>query len=183
MLEKRLQDEKNLKRLQRISTASEMLKERYDELDYLIKMQSNEKIEEQFCVTALVEQRVHFLQRLYPNFEIHLALENLQIRGDKKGLSKVIDNIVDNGVKYSQNSKTLEIKLQNRLLSIQDFGKGMDEVELLHIFDKYYQSDKNMQGFGIGLNMVKRYCDTNNIELRFVSKPNIGTTVKLNFKN
>ena len=183
MLTKTLEDEKSLKRLRRINLACEMLKERYDELEYMIKMQSKHDIKETFFVNELIEQRVAFLQRLYPNIKMNVELETLEIKTDKKGLAKVIDNIVDNGVKYSQNSQLLEIKLKNSLLSIQDFGKGMDEVELLHIFDKYYQSDKNMQGFGIGLNMVKRYCDTNKIQLSFISEPNSGTKVKLNLKN
>jgi signal transduction histidine kinase len=39
-----------------------------------------------------------------------------------------------------------------------------------------------MKGFGIGLGMVKRFCDANAISLKFRSKPNIGTTVILKFK-
>ncbi len=39
-----------------------------------------------------------------------------------------------------------------------------------------------MQGFGIGLSMVKRFCDSNNILLNFKSKPDAGTTVILKFK-
>lgn len=183
MLEKTLEDDKSLKRIGRINGACDMLKERYNELEYMINMQSKNNVKESFLVHDLMRERVAFLQRIYPNIKITMQLDNLEIYGDRKGLAKVIDNIVDNGVKYSQNSKIIEIKLCERLLSIKDYGKGMDEVELLHIFDKYYQSDKNMQGFGIGLNMVKRYCDTNSIELSFMSKPDFGTTVKLNFKN
>ncbi len=58
----------------------------------------------------------------------------------------------------------------------------MDEVELLQIFDAYYQSNENMKGFGIGLSMVKRFCDTNDIQLNFKSKKDEGTTVLLQFK-
>ena len=183
MLEKTFEDAKSLKRIGRINSACEMLKERYNELEYMINMQSKQDVKEHFSLKDLVVKRVAFLQSIYPNIEIVARLEDLQIYGDAKGLAKVIDNLVDNGVKYSQNSSRLEITLENKILSIQDFGKGMDEVELLHIFDRYYQSDKNMQGFGIGLNMVKRYCDTNNIALRFHSKVGFGTRVELNFKN
>ena len=183
MLEKTFEDAKSLKRIGRINSACEMLKERYNELEYMINMQSKKDVKEHFSLKELVVKRVAFLQSIYPNIEIVARLEDLQIYGDAKGLAKVIDNLVDNGVKYSQNSSRLEITLENKILSIQDFGKGMDEVELLHIFDRYYQSDKNMQGFGIGLNMVKRYCDTNNIALRFHSKVGFGTRVELNFKN
>jgi len=59
----------------------------------------------------------------------------------------------------------------------------MDEVELLKIFDNYYQSNSTVQGFGIGLSMVKRFCDKHNIELHFDSQVNRGTTVSLKFKD
>lgn len=182
MLERSVEDEKSLKRLGRINSACEMLKERYNELEYMIKMQSREDVHEKFFVDDLVKERVDFLSVIYPHINFNLSLESLEIVNDKKGLAKVIDNIVDNGVKYSANSKNIDINIKNNNLFIQDYGIGMDEVELLKIFDTYYQSNTTMQGFGIGLNMVKRFCDKNAIELRFESKPNSGTKVELEFK-
>lgn len=182
MLKKNMQNEKDLKRMSRIENACKMLQQRYNELDYMIKTQSLQEIKEEFDLKELVEQRVDFLKSVYPHVTFELELQSTLITTDKIGLSKVIDNIIDNGVKYSHKINTLTIKLQNFTLHIQDYGCGMDEVELLHIFDTYYQSNKNMQGFGIGLSMVKRFCDMQNIKLNFKSTPNIGTTVLLNFK-
>jgi len=182
MLSRNIEDEKILKRISRINNACLMLQERYNELDYLIKMQSQEDVKERFSLDELIRSRVDFLQKLYPHMEFHVKLSSMELYGDKKGLAKVIDNLIDNGVKYSHDSKKIDITLQSGELSIQDYGIGMDEVELLHIFDKYYQSDSEMQGFGIGLNLVKRYCDKNKIELNFESSKNIGTIVKLKFK-
>jgi signal transduction histidine kinase len=182
MLKKSINDEKSLKRIKRIESACDMLKQRYDELDYMIKMQSKQEIKEKFFVDELLRQRVVFLKRIYPHMNFNVDLTTLEIVNDKTGLSKVIDNIIDNGVKYSGSSKNIDIKIENSTLVISDYGIGMDEVELLKIFDNYYQSNKNMQGFGIGLSMVKRFCDKNDIELSFKSSPNVGTTVELKFK-
>ncbi len=182
MLSKNFDDEKSQKRLKRIDSACEMLKERYNELEYMIKMQSREDVKESFSLNTLLEQRVAFLTHLYPHIDFNLNLENFEITNDKTGLTKVIDNIIDNGVKYSQNSTLITIRLNAGTLEIQDYGVGMDEVELLQIFDNYYQANDNMQGFGIGLSMVKRFCDRNNINLSFKSSPNSGTTVLLKFK-
>jgi len=182
LLSKNCDDEKILKRIGRIDSACIMLKERYNELDYLIKMQTNQNIKEDFFVDKLVEQRVAFVKKIYPQMNFSLSLEEMHIFGDKKGLSKVIDNIIDNGVKYSDTSKNIDIEVKNSSITIKDYGLGMDEVELIRIFDNYYQSNKNMQGFGIGLNLVKRFCERNNIELIFESSKNIGTTVQLKFK-
>ena len=182
LLSKSADDEKTRKRIARIETACEMLKERYNELDYLIKMQTNQEIKEHFYVDEILKQRVAFVQKIYPQMNFNLSLEKMQIFGDKKGLMKVIDNIIDNGVKYSGNSTKIDITLKNDTVTIQDHGVGMDEMELVQVFDNYYQSNKNMQGFGIGLNLVKRYCDKNNIDLILESTKSIGTTVQLKFK-
>jgi len=183
MLSKNYVDEKSLKRLGRIENACDMLQERYNELDYMIKMQSREDVRENFFLDAVVQERVDFLSKIYPDINFHLELEPLQLLSDKKGLAKVIDNIVDNGVKYSGNSKNIDINIINKSIYIQDYGIGMDEVELLKIFDNYYQTNASMQGFGIGLSMVKRFCDKNMIDLNFQSKKNSGTRVELKFKN
>ena len=182
MLSKSFDDEKSQKRLKRIDSACEMLKQRYNELEYMIKMQSKQSIQESFLLNELIEERVTFLKNIYPNINFKLKLEKSELTSDKTGLSKVIDNIIDNGVKYSQNSNVIDIRLNAATLEIQDYGLGMDEVELLQIFDNYYQANNSMQGFGIGLSMVKRFCDTNNINLSFKSLPNSGTTVILKFK-
>ena len=139
-------------------------------------------IKEDINLDELVKQRVEFLNSIYSHIEFNLKLQKTKIIGDRIGLSKVIDNIIDNGVKYSPNSNKIDIKLTNQILYIQDYGCGMDEVELVRIFDNYYQSDESMRGFGIGLGMVKRFCDNQGIRLSFISKPNTGTTVLLKFK-
>jgi len=181
MLRKILNDEKSKKRIERIDSACDMLKQRYNELEYMIKMQSKQSIEENFSLDELIGERVSFLKSIYPHINFNLNLSELAIINDKTGLSKVIDNIIDNGVKYSQNSTDIDIRLNDLTLEIQDYGLGMDEVELLHIYDTYYQANDNMQGFGIGLSMVKRFCDKNSIDLNFKSSPNNGTTVILKF--
>ena len=183
LLKKNNQDEKSLKRISRIESACEMLRSRYNELDYMIKTQSRQELNEEIELKSLVEKRVEFLQSIYPHISFNLELKETLIFNDLIGISKVIDNIIDNGVKYSKISTTIDIRLQNHTLEVEDYGCGMDEVELLKIFDNYYQSNENMQGFGIGLSMVKRFCDTNSIQLSFKSKIDEGTTVLLKFKN
>ncbi len=183
MLKKNIQSEKDLKRVHRIEIACSMLQERYNELDYMIKKQSLCEIKESFELDILIRERVEFLNGVYPHVEFNLLLNSVQITCDKKGLSKVIDNLIDNGVKYSPNSNRCDLKLIEYKLYIQDYGCGMDEVELVQIFDNYYQADNNMHGFGIGLSMVKRFCDTQDIQLNFKSKVDYGTTAILTFKD
>jgi len=182
MLKKKITDEKNARRLKRIEEATQMLKQRYEELDYLIKSQTSLQIKEEFSITELLQNRVSFLQNIYPNNEIVLECEDERLIGDPRGLAKVIDNLVDNSVKYSPKNSKIILRYKQKKLQIIDEGKGIDEVELVRIFDSYYQEDAAAKGFGIGLSLVKRYCDKNDIDLTIDSTVAKGTTVELQFK-
>lgn len=179
MLRKSHTDEKSLKRLERIELAASMLKQRYDELDYMIKKQIEKEQIERFDIAELIEERRMFLQELYPNVSWQIELEPTEVLLDRIGLAKVIDNLVDNGVKYSPKNPELAIRLYDKNLSVCDKGQGMDELELMHIFDRYYQNDATMAGYGIGLGLVKRYCDRHHIGLHVESRPAEGTCIQL----
>lgn len=182
MLRKTHTDEKSLKRLERIEVASEMLKERYNELDYMIKKQSERENIEYFNLSELIESRLVFLRSLYPSVTWDVMLESCEVYGDRIGLGKVIDNLIENGVKYSPKNPIITMRLQENILSIADQGIGMDEITLIHIYDRYYQSNSTMAGYGIGLNLVKRYCDRYGIALHISSRVSEWTCVKLEFK-
>jgi len=183
MLKKNQENEKTLKRIERIEMASDMLQQRYNELDYMIKTQTLIDLNEEFFIDELVKQRIDFLSSIFPNIKFNLDLDSTAIISDKIGLGKVIDNIINNGVKYAPNSNKIDIVLKNQTLIIQDYGIGMNESEIVQVFDKYYQSDTDMQGFGIGLNLVKRFCDKQNIKLRIESIPKQTTKIILTFKD
>jgi two-component system, OmpR family, sensor kinase len=182
MLRKTHSDEKSLKRLERIEVAAQMLKERYNELDYMIKKQSEREKIEQCELGEVIEERLSFLRSLYPSAVWRVNLDICMVRCDRIGLGKMIDNVIENGVKYSPKNPIITVTLQDHVLSICDEGIGMDEITLIHIYDRYYQNDSTMSGYGIGLNLVKRYCDRYGITLHIASKLNEGTCVKLEFK-
>jgi len=181
MLKKNIEDERSLKRFRRIEAACGMLEERYKELDYLIKKQMQREQIESFDVAGLVEERLRLLKPLYSHARFKEDLEAISVNIDRIGLAKVIDNIIDNGVKYSPENAEISIRIKERRLCISDRGRGMDEVELFRIFDRYYQGDENDLGFGIGLGLVKNYCDRYRIKLHVDSKKGEGTTMQLDF--
>lgn len=179
MLRKTNSDEKSIKRLERIEMATVMLKERYNELDYLIKKQMEQESIETFEIGELLDERLAFLKPLYPDAQWEVTAQLCQVTLDRKGFAKVIDNLIDNGVKYSPSSACITISLHDDTLSICDQGFGMDEMTLVRIFDRYYQNDSTMAGYGIGLGLVKRYCDRYKIGLHVRSQLDEGTCVTL----
>ncbi|NOZ90916.1 MAG: HAMP domain-containing histidine kinase [Epsilonproteobacteria bacterium] len=183
LLKKRLNsDEKSIKRLSRIDEASKRLKRLYSELVYSIKKEIQSIEKENFELSDLIINRVNELKLLNRNhFELHLKPHYVQ--ADKIGFEKMLDNILINAMKYSHKDKPITIKLEKNILTIEDRGIGMDETELIRIYERYYQSNNNIQGDGIGLALVKAYCDTEKIKIWISSQKRVGTKVSFDISN
>jgi signal transduction histidine kinase len=180
MIEKSLDDRKTLKRVERLKSASRRLKKLYRELAYNIRREIAPVEVETFSLDELIRERVAWFSDLGRN-RIELVLDGFVMDGDRVGTEQVLDNILENAMKYSNPSDDVTVTLRGGTLSIVDRGIGMDENEILRIYERYYQSDRAVQGEGIGLAIVKRYCDDERIPLRIESSPGRGTKVTLDF--
>lgn len=176
------ENEKGLKRLSRIQDSSKRLQRLYTELVYSIKKEIHTIEKETFDVKVLVEERVAVLEQLERNLFI-ASLSSVKISVDKLGFEKMLDNVLTNAMKYSDKHAPISITLKDTILSIKDKGIGMDEIELVKIYDRYYQSDNHAYGEGIGLSLVKAYCDDEKIKIRITSTKGEGTTVSFNLNN
>lgn len=110
-------------------------------------------------------------------------------RADAGMLEIVIENILSNSIKYSENNKSIyiEIKpdLEKLICIIKDEGFGMTEDQVKKVFDRFYRSDysrnSEVEGFGLGLSIVKKLCEMQNITFVINSKLRVGTTFILSF--
>jgi len=178
MLKKAHSDEKTQRRLNRISAASVRLKRLYDELVYTINKEIYNVEKEHFSLPVLIKERVETLKELGRNpFVVEVSDHTLL--ADRIGFEQMIDNLLSNAMKYSDKEEPIRIFTEGNMLLIKDRGIGMHEGELVRIFERYYQSDTNHKGEGIGLALVKAYCDEAKIGIAFLSQPGEGTTVKL----
>jgi signal transduction histidine kinase len=177
MLKRTLKDnEKALKRLSRIDDSTKRLTRLYSELIYSIKKEIHTIEKESVELEKLIKERVAVLSLQNRN-HFKLEIEPLIVTVDKIGFEKMLDNILINAMKYSSRDKTIYITLKDNILSIKDQGIGMDETELISIFERYYQNDHNIGGEGIGLALVKAYCDNEKIKIWISSQKGKGTTV------
>lgn len=101
---------------------------------------------------------------------------------DKKVLKNILYNLVSNAIKYSGEGKEIQchISLVNHHLTIRitDFGIGIPEEDQPHLFTRFFRAHnaENIQGTGLGLNIVKRYLDLLDGEITYTSKQGEGTT-------
>lgn len=183
MLLKKEQDPKNIKRLERINQAAKTLEVMYKELDYTIKKQIH-KVELEVCdLKSLIEQRVESYREIFPQISFHTDLESSIVKIDTIGFLKVLDNLNHNAVKYSKPDSLVKLTLKDRQFCIEDEGIGMEDDFYLKAFEHYYQEDKENTGQGLGLGLVKEYCDRNKIKIYLDSKKGRGTKIILDFEN
>lgn len=101
----------------------------------------------------------------------------------------VLINLLSNAIKYSEPSA--EIRLSTRVtdesvrFEIQDRGIGIPENDQPHVFDRFFRAHNagNVQGTGLGLNIVKKYIDLMRGEISFESEPGTGTTFFVKLPN
>jgi len=178
MLAKRAEDERAQKRLRRIENASIRLKKLYDELVYTIRKEMHQIERETFDLRVTVEERIEIFKEQHRNPFI-LELESCRIFTDRIGFERIFDNLVTNAMKYSSKDSPITVRLKEKRLEIIDNGIGMDEAQLVKIYERYYQGNSKKEGEGIGLALVKAYCDQEDIEIEVTSQKEKGTKVVL----
>jgi len=178
LLKKRLEEEKLLTRIGRIEDASLRLERLYKELVYSIKKEIHPIEKEHFFLDEVVAQRVETFRAFGRNkFVVEVSHESYF--ADKIGFEKMLDNLLMNAMKYSSKDASISVVFEEGCLKICDEGIGMDETQLLRIYERYYQADGKTEGEGIGLALVKAYCDSEDIEIQIASEKGVGTTVYL----
>jgi signal transduction histidine kinase len=178
MLSKNMEEERARKRLKRIDDASLRLKKLYDQLVYTIRKEMHQIEREPFDLAEMVVSRVEVFKEQRRNPFI-LELETCRVYTDRIGFERIFDNLVANAMKYSDKHTPVTIRIEGEKLEIIDRGIGMDEAQLLQIYERYYQGDSQKEGEGIGLALVKAYCDQEDIVIQVSSKPGEGTRIVL----
>lgn len=183
LLEKKINDEKSLKRLERIKQASNNLLKLYEDMEYNIKKEID-KIEKQECLLdEMIANSIIKFDDIKKDTIITSSLPHISLLTDINGFEKVIDNLISNAIKYNtKENPIVDITYKNNILSIFNKGKKIDTKNLFIIFDRYYQSDSSNDGFGLGLNIVKEFCDKNKITINIDTLEN-GNRFNLNIKN
>jgi two-component system phosphate regulon sensor histidine kinase PhoR len=109
------------------------------------------------------------------DIELDLGAPNSTHLLDRDGFSQILINVIENSIKFSQDSPNRVVRISTRSLgkntelTLRDFGSGVPSNELPNIFDPFYRVEQEMirktSGTGIGLSLVKELCRAMNIKL------------------
>lgn len=137
------------------------------------------------CIISM-EQK---LEEKMLEIDLELANETELVVADPDAIKRVIINLLDNAVKFSFPKKTIEIAVLDAgkkvRVDITNYGVGIREEDIPHIFDRFYKSDKSRTrdraGAGLGLSFVKNILNLHAQNITVKSIPAEENTMKTAF--
>lgn len=140
----------------------------------------------------VVERIIRNFKMIHEHFDFHFKYEKKEdylVQISENHLEQILIIIVDNAIKYSDQITKVDIRLEkdanDAALIIKDYGIGIPEVDLPHIFHRFYRVDKARSrekgGNGLGLAIAKQLVEGYGGTIHASSKVGEGTeiTIKL----
>ncbi len=111
-----------------------------------------------------------------------------EIKADYFSVIQLFSNLLDNAVKYTKKG-SITLSLENDsdyvTVTVEDTGIGMDEEYLSEIFEVFSRGkdvkEENIEGTGLGMALVQKYCQLNNCEIKIESKKGKGSKFTVKF--
>ncbi|MHB8931001.1 MAG: PAS domain-containing sensor histidine kinase, partial [Melioribacteraceae bacterium] len=133
----------------------------------------------------------HLLSAKQKGLEIIYSCKekNTIVIADQYSITQIFSNLIDNAIKFTIKGK-VEILLEknktgNIVVEVKDTGIGLSTEFLPKMFEPFVQEDqgfiRSFDGNGLGLTLVKKYCEVNNVILEVESKKNSGSTFRVIF--
>ncbi len=123
------------------------------------------------------------------NINIDLEIESAIIIANKEKITEVVNNLVDNAIKYTDDGGNIKISLKNNgekaTFTVKDNGCGIENKYLNRIFERFFRVKNEkylkVQGTGLGLTIVKNICAHYNADIYIESEKDRGTEVSVVF--
>jgi PAS domain S-box-containing protein len=140
-----------------------------------------EKIQLDSFIKEVCEEMIPTLQE-GQKININCRCDLDEIETDPRILRNILFNLLSNASKYSLKNRTIHINCvcENNviILQVRDEGIGIPKEDIKHITERFFRASNviNIQGSGLGLNIVRRYIDLLGGNINFVSEEGKGTT-------
>jgi len=142
------------------------------------------------ALSGIVEDIVRLLQFRASEHDIRIVTENLpslpDLRLDARAMRQAFINLITNSIKFSSSGTIITISGSRAAngdvtIAVVDQGRGIDEAQLPHIFDAFWQGDahrrRSKEGVGLGLAITRRLIEAHGGTISAQSRQHSGTTM------
>ena len=141
----------------------------------------------EFYLDEQIRRSILLLEKQWSKKKIEFNLDLLEVKcfANEEMISHVWINLLSNAIKFSDNGGEILIRCQtdneNAYVEITDYGMGISQQTMSHIFDKFYQGDTSrlMEGNGLGLSLVKRIIELGEGDITVYSEMGKYTTFQV----
>lgn len=180
--------------------AKDLLKSSLDDVNgmqklsnYLLKLNKydiNTKIEIKKLDLAQVVLNVidnHVPHATNKGIKINEKIEQSFVRGNEESISELTAILIDNAIKYSGKSNKINVSVTKKgALIVKDFGVGISDEDLPHIFDRFYRADASRsklktEGYGLGLSIAKSIAGKIGAKIKVTSSLGKGSVFTVQF--
>ncbi|MFM8245845.1 MAG: sensor histidine kinase, partial [Burkholderiaceae bacterium] len=135
-------------------------------------------------VSTSVQQFVQ--QALKKNIDIGFNLQPTEVNGDSFLLRDLIDNLVDNAIRYTPPGGQVTVSCSqvngHGVLRVEDNGPGIPDAEKEHVFERFYRLDPTQPGSGLGLAIVRDIAIDHHAQVALsAGHAGLGTVVSVEF--
>ncbi len=147
--------------------------------------------EEELDFSLLAQTCVQDFHRRFPEQQITSAIaDDVDISGDPLLLQILVNNLLENAVKYSPKQKPIDISLSNEqgkiILKVSDQGIGVPDKEKMKIFERFYrignEDVRKTKGTGLGLYLCKKIAEDHNADIRVTNNHPSGSIFAVYFR-
>ena len=147
---------------------------------------------EEFDIINLIVSRVNRFQNIHPLAQIIFEsdIEYYKLPIDKEAFIKIIDNLIDNAIKYSTPLAPVEVNIKKTVqgidIFIKDQGKGISDQDKKRIIEKFYrvgnEDTRESKGTGLGLYIVNELTKAHGGQLSILDNTPNGSIFIISFK-
>ena len=146
---------------------------------------------EDLDLSALFKDCINDYKNRYPERKFYEHIEHdMDVKGDALLLQMMINNLLENGIKYSPKEKPISSVLKNENSSIQlsvvDEGPGIPDEEKKKIFEKFYrignEVTRKTQGTGLGLYLCRKIAKAHNADISVTNRSGGGSIFTITFR-
>lgn len=173
--------------LENIEVAVKSIFSMYDDLSYLVKKDHIAYLKQKIDLVDYIRSRIDFFAQVADKAKSQFIFETnsneIFISFNETKLQRIIDNNLTNAIKYTFENEKIIVSLTKENDSchfcIASHSRKIQKPE--KIFEEFYREEEAQDGFGLGLNLVKRICKEENVKITLHSDDNT-TSFSYQFK-